>query len=36
LLWLRALADLKQLRAVLQADNGHDPDAGVEPPPPHY
>jgi len=36
LLLLRALEDLKQLRAVLQADNGHDTDAGVEPPPPHY
>ena len=36
LLLLRALEDLKQLRAVLQSDNGHDTDGGIEPPPPHY
>jgi SlyX protein len=36
LLLRRALEDLKQLRTVLQSDNGHDADLGVEPPPPHY
>jgi SlyX protein len=36
LLLRRALEDLRNLRAVLQSDNGHDVDPGVEPPPPHY